>query len=135
MDPLFERYCFPASERLRLQKDMDRLFVAGQSFISYPLRIVYLPKDANPASDSAISMLVSVSKKRIKHAVERNRIKRLVRESFRLNKNETVTLLRQNGKQFDIAYIYICNSARNFTVIEKAVLKAFEIIRRKENLS
>ena len=135
MDKVFERFFFHPSERLRLQKEMDTLFKAGQSFISYPLRVIYLPKEVNPASDSAITMLVSVSKKRIKHAVERNRIKRLIRESFRLNKNETATLFRQNDKQLDIAYIYIGNSTKTFAVVEKAVLKAFETIRRKENIS
>ena len=126
-----ERNFFPSSERLSLQKDIDRLFDTGQAFISYPLRIIYLPDSGDPATHSAISILVSVSKKRIKLAVDRNRIKRLIRESFRLNKNETSTLFKLNGKHLHIAYIYICNDVKTFTVIEKAVLKAFDIIRRK----
>ena len=127
-----ERNFFPQSERLCSQKTIERLFNAGQAFISYPLRIIYLTDIVNPATDSAISMLVSVPKKRIKLAVKRNRIKRLIRESFRLNKNETSTLYKINGKHLHIAYIYICNEVKTFTDIEKAVRKAFEVIRHNE---
>jgi len=128
-----ERYFFPQSERLCLQKEIDQLFNAGQSILYYTLRVIYLPFNAITATDSAISMMVSVPKKHIKHAVNRNCIKRLIRESFRLNKNEISALFKQNGKHLNIAYIYICKEVKTFTVINKAVLKAFEVIRRNEN--
>jgi len=130
-----ERNFFPKSERLCLKKDVDRLLDAGQSFISYPFRIVYLSYVGDLASGCAISILVSVPKKRIKQAVKRNRIKRLIREAFRLNKNETSAFYKLNEKNLHIAFLYICNDMKTFTVIEKAILKTLEIIRRNEQVT
>ena len=123
-----ERKFFPENERLFLQKDIDRLFGSGQSFISYPLRIVFLQNVCHHASEAGISVLVSVPKKRIRLAVKRNRIKRLIRESYRLNKNETVACCKQQGKQFHIAFIYIDNDVMKYANIEKAVLKSLKTI-------
>ena len=126
---MYERCFFPDKVRLYLQKEIDRLFASGQSLVAYPLRIVYLPFNGIPASGSTISILVSVPKKLMKHAVKRNRIKRLIRESFRLNYNATAELYAKNGKYLHIAYIYICKELKPFTEIEKAVLKSFEIFQ------
>lgn len=129
-----ERKLFPKSERLYLNKDIDRLFGNGQSFISYPLRIVYLSDNGNSFPASGISVLISVPKKRIRHAVYRNRIKRMIREAFRLNKNELSTRCKLNEKYLQIAFMYVCNEVKSFTDMEKAMLKALTIIRQKENL-
>ncbi|MDR1116320.1 MAG: ribonuclease P protein component [Tannerella sp.] len=129
-----ERNLFPKSERLCLKKDIDRLFADGQSFVSYPLRIVYLSDSGSLLPSSGISVFINVPKKRIRYAVRRNRIKRLIREAYRLNKNETSGLCKQKGKQIHVAYIYICNEIKAYANIEKAMLKALKTIRRKENL-
>ena len=120
---------FPKNERLTLQKDIDRLFESGQTFVAYPLRIIYLPDVGNHHSAPGISVLISVPKKRIRLAVKRNKIKRLIRESYRLNKSETSTLFKQNGKQLHIAFLYISNDMKMYAHIEKAVQKTLEHIR------
>ena len=119
-----EREFFPKSERLFSQKKIDRLFDTGHSFIAYPLRIVYLSDTCDLASQSGISILISVPKKRIRHAVDRNRIKRLIRESIRLHKNAIALLYQQNGKQLHLALMYISNDLKPYPIIEKSVLKA-----------
>ena len=119
-----ERKFFPKQERLFLRKDIDRLFDAGKSFISFPLRIVYLPKSEDHVTKSGVSVLINVPKKRIRHAVKRNRIKRLIRESFRLNKSLTSSYCMQKGEQLHIAFMYISNEMKEYTDIEKAVRKA-----------
>ncbi|MDR2680968.1 MAG: ribonuclease P protein component [Tannerella sp.] len=129
-----ERNLFPKSERLCLKRNIDRLFTDGHSFVSYPLRIVYLPDNGGQPSSSGISVFINVPKKRIRHAVRRNRVKRLIREVYRLNKTEISGLCRQQGKQLHVACIYICNEVKTYANIEKAMLKALKIIRRKENL-
>jgi ribonuclease P protein component len=127
-----ERMFFHKSERLYLKKDIDKLFADGQSFVSYPLRITCLSdtRDASPVSD--ISIFISVPKKRIRHAVHRNRMKRLIREAFRLNKKESSDLCKQKGTQLHIAFIYICNEIKTYADIEKSMLKALKIICKKE---
>ncbi|MDR2775553.1 MAG: ribonuclease P protein component [Tannerella sp.] len=127
-----ERKFFHKGERLCLKKDIDKLFADGQSFLSYPLRIVYLSDTRDAPLASGISILISVPKKRIRHAVHRNRIKRLIRETFRLNKNESSNLCKQKGKQLHIAFIYICDEIKTYADIEKSMLKALKIIRKKE---
>ena len=122
-----ERHFFPKTERLFLQKEIDQLFDSGQSFISYPLRIIFLSFPSEQATTTGISVFISVPKKRIRHAVNRNRIKRLIREAFRLNKN----LYRQEGKKIHIAYIYICKEMKTYACIEKAVQKAFVMIAKR----
>ncbi len=134
MEPA-ERKSFPKSERLFLEKEIDELFDSGQSFISYPLRIVYLSDTGENSSESGISILVSVPKKRIRHAVKRNRIKRLIRETFRLNKNAIIPHHILNGKHLHIAFMYVCNEVLSYTEIEKAMLKALKNICAKENKS
>ncbi|MDR0348067.1 MAG: ribonuclease P protein component [Tannerella sp.] len=129
-----ERKFFPKSERLFLKKDIERLFDDGQSFISYPLRIVYLSDAADLSSASGISVLIGVPKKRIRKAVQRNRIKRLIREAYRLNKNDFLSHCVQGGKHLRMAFMYVCNETRPYADLEKAVRKAFSVIRQKENL-
>ena len=131
-----ERKFFPKKARLSLKKDIDNLFESnGQSFISFPLRIVYLSvAEANP-SESGISVLVSVPKKRIKHAVDRNRIKRLIRETYRLNKGAAESIFKLNNKQSHIAFMYVGNDVLSYTDIEKAMQKALNRICKQENVN
>ena len=123
-----ERNFFPKSERLYLQKDIDKLFASGQTFFSYPLRIVYLPVTKDDAAESGISVLISVPKKRIRYAVKRNRIKRLIRESYRVNKSKSVEHFKSAEKQFHVAFLYTCNDMKTYADIEKAMQKALEMI-------
>ena len=78
---------FTKEERLCSKRDIDSLFHSGSSFIVYPFRAVYLvgPDQENP---TPAQVIISVSKRRFKHAHERNRIKRLMREAYRLQKQE-----------------------------------------------
>ena len=148
-----ERKFFPKNARLSFKNDIDSLFEKGQSFISYPLRIVYLSDtgDCSQESDisvlgsapesvtnlqitsraasTGISVLVSVPKKRIKRAVKRNRIKRLIRESFRLNKDNLTDINELNGKSLHIAFLYVCDDVLQYSEIEKAMIKALKKIR------
>lgn len=72
-------------ERLNSQKAIETLFESGsRSLSSYPIRAVYRTVTAQ---DVPVSLLISVSKRHFKHAVDRNRIKRQLREAFRKNKN------------------------------------------------
>lgn len=78
------KFTFNKKEKLKSQKLIELLFAEGQSVTAYPLRLVYM----NAAFDDDVLMKagVSVSKRQFKKAVDRNRIKRLLREVYRLNK-------------------------------------------------
>ena len=74
------------AEKLKNKKLIDRLFSEGKSVSAFPLRMVYLKREPNEGPQFKTG--VSVGKKQFKKAVDRNRIKRLMREAYRLNKNE-----------------------------------------------
>lgn len=75
---------FPKKEKLKSKKLIDQLFIEGKSVSSYPIKLIYL-KTPLPF-DVKIQAGVTVPKKNFKSAVDRNQIKRLLRESYRLNK-------------------------------------------------
>ncbi|MDR3261453.1 MAG: ribonuclease P protein component [Tannerella sp.] len=124
---------FPKSERLSWKRHVDRLFAEGASFISYPLRIVYLPVKKEFAV-AAVSVLVSVPKRKIKHAVDRNFIKRRMRESYRLRKQDLLRLFTEKDEALLIAFLYLKEEKSSFDVIDRAMEKAFHSLRSVLNV-
>lgn len=87
------------SERLDKKKVIDKMFSGGaRSFSVFPLRVVYLPVEE---LEAPVSILVSVSKRRFKRAVKRNRVKRQIREAYRKNKHGLLRVLR-GGRQLAV---------------------------------
>ncbi len=76
---------FNKAEKLKSKKRIEQLFQEGKSITQFPLKLFYIPV-ADP-QDAKIKTAVSVPKKKFKSAVQRNRIKRLMREAYRLNKH------------------------------------------------
>lgn len=83
---------FPKNEKLKSRKLIERLFAEGKSVSKYPLRLVFMP-----LTEAGISTQAgfSVSKRTFKKAVNRNQVKRLMREAYRLNKNEALSTIAQ----------------------------------------
>lgn len=125
-----ERFTFDKKERLSGTKRIDALFEKGKSFISYPLRVIYLVNEESEHKECAV--LISVPKKRIKKSTHRNRIKRLIRESYRLNKKLINKELNSNvdidTKSVDVAFIYVKDTTSDFPDIQKAMQKALNQI-------
>ena len=79
---------FPKSERLCSRKAIEALFAGGnRAFSAFPLRVVYrvIPQESTPSLTPQV--LISVSKRHFKHAIDRNRAKRQIREAWRLNRD------------------------------------------------
>ncbi|MGS2762525.1 ribonuclease P protein component [Sinomicrobium sp. M5D2P9] len=93
---------FPKEEKLKSKKRIEKLFSEGKSVSRFPLRLVYarteLPETVK------IQTAVSVSKRNFKKAVDRNRIKRLLREAYRLNKHQVKEGI-ENSYAFMILYL------------------------------
>lgn len=120
---------FPKQEKLCGTKRIDKLFAQGDSFIAYPLRVIYLIQTLeNDGEESSISVLVTVSKKKFKRAVKRNRVKRLIREAYRLNKDSFQLLLKDNSKKMDIAFIYLKTELPDYKEIEQSILKSIRAL-------
>lgn len=106
----------PGKLKLKSKKNIDLLFKEGNSIKSFPLIIVH-KKDTNLTTPFLVGF--SVSKRHFKHAVDRNRIKRLLRENFRKNK---VLFNSQENKSQLLMFIFIGKSMPNIKQIEKAML-------------
>lgn len=124
---------FPKSERLAWKRHVDKLFAEGSSFISFPLRVVYLPVKKE-TTVSAVSVLVSVPKRKIKHAVDRNFIKRRMRESYRLRKHELLRSFDEKEETLLIAFLYLDKVRSSYSVIDRAMEKALLSLRTALNL-
>ncbi len=96
-------------ERICSRLLIERLFKGGESksLSSFPLRVVYLITDIHE-HEPAVKMMVSVSKRHFKQAVKRNKVKRQIRESYRLNKHLLVDAMSKlDGKQLDVSFIWL----------------------------
>lgn len=124
-----QRFTFSKEERLSWKRHIDLLFAQGQSFIAFPLRVIFLPlTEPLPARSS---ILISVSKKKFKRAVKRNQVKRQVRETYRLRKPELIDTLEKNDKHLLVAFLYLDNEIHTFPQMEKAMSKAIRILQEK----
>ncbi len=113
---------FPKSEHLCGEIRITELYTKGDAFISFPLRVVYLKQ---PLKDQeAVSVLVSVPKKRFKRAVKRNKLKRLIREAYRLNKHLLIDVVKEKNLQLHIAFNYVSNDELDFATIDKKMKQA-----------
>jgi len=107
---------FPKAERLCGKNAIEKLYAEGETFLIYPMRVVFrlVPKGEVPAR-----CLISAPKKRFKHATDRNRIKRQIREAYRTNKQEMYRLLEEKESQLHLAITYIGNQIEPTGFIEK----------------
>lgn len=111
-------YTLDKKERLNSKKMIEQLFAGGnKSFPAFPLRVVYMPTEP-AAGEPAVSMMASVSKKRFKRAVLRNRVKRQIREAYRKNKSILTDVLDAQGKRMILAFIWLDNNLRDSAEIE-----------------
>lgn len=131
-------YALAKSERLTSQLVIEKIFAGGNaSMAAFPLRIVYMQMERSGEEEATktplASILVSVPKKRFRHAVDRNRMKRLIREAYRLNKHILWEALE--GKDFRLALAFVCitDTLPTFYTVNKSMKKALTRIAEKVN--
>ena len=122
-------FTFNKNERISAKKDIDHLFANGKSFISYPLRVVYSCVESSGKGN--ISILISVPKRKFKRAVKRNRIKRLIREAYRLNKGGLRELVVNNNFSVLVGFIYLDDEVKEYHDIERGIKKALTLLEEK----
>lgn len=91
-------------EKLKSRKLIEQLFVKGRSFSVFPLKVFYT---VLPEADMPVQAGVGVSARNFKKAVARNRIKRLLRESYRLNKTGLLDVLKTGEKKLAVFFLYV----------------------------
>lgn len=115
------RYTLGKTERLKSRKAIDHLFEKGQRFKVGALRVYFLPVE-----NEGLRAGVAVSSRNFSNAVDRNRIKRLLRETYRLQKNLLVKALPAK-RGLDLFFVYTEKELPEFLPLkiqmEKALLK------------
>jgi ribonuclease P protein component len=110
---------FQKHDRLKSSLEIDALYRENKFVVSYPLKCYYSFKNKNE-TESAIRAAFTVPKKTFKHAVDRNTIKRRMREAYRLNfKKIFEILINQNDTQLKLFFVYIGKEAMDYAGIEK----------------
>ena len=107
---------FSKSEKLTSKKDIEALFSQGLYIDAPPIKAVVLPKDRN--SGILISVGVSVPKKKVKLAVNRNLIKRRIKEAYRLNNHDLKANLKNDNKELNIMFVYASQQILSYKEIE-----------------
>lgn len=118
-------FTYPKNEKLKSKITIDSLFSKGNSVSKYPLRLVYVESDfgISEASEQKIKMGVSVSKKHFKRAVDRNYFKRVLRETYRLNKH---LLIDNLDKPYAFMFFYQTKDRLTYEEINTKTIQLFE---------
>jgi len=117
---------YSKKEKLKSKKLIEKLFVEGQSVSTFPLRLVYMEAVFDDGSKQKTG--VSVSKRNFKNAVDRNRIKRLLREAYRLQKGD---YFNNNTTQYAFMILYIGKEKPSFENVAIKMKQLFGVFLDK----
>ena len=121
-----KQFSFKKEERLAKEKHIQELFEKGSSFHLYPFRVLTLPN--SEAETKGNKILISVSKRNFKRAVDRNLIKRRIREAYRLQKDQI------KGNSLLLAFVYTAKEIEPFQAIKGKLFLVLEKIKKLDSL-
>ena len=126
------RLTFKKEEKLKSRKLIEQLFMSGKTFSIFPFRIIYILSDTERY---VLQSGFGVSAKKFKKAVDRNRVKRLMREVYRLQKNGLKAVLQTNHKSIAVFFIYIHNAIMSYDEIFKIMQLCLKKLEKIANES
>lgn len=115
-----KQYTLHKAERLTNKSDISDLFSGGAAITKFPLRLIF--KSNEEPANSPMKTAFAVPKRSFKHAVDRNLLKRRMREAFRLNKLEVYDTLSQRNEGLNVLLIYMGKQEFAYSKIEKAMV-------------
>ena len=121
---------FKKEERLRSKKIIDLLFEKGSSFSLGPIRTIQLGVEL--IAGNPVQVLIAVPKKNIPQAVNRNKLKRRMREAYRKNKNILIDQLQGSDKGMAIALVYTEREVISYSDIEDKIILSLQRLARRE---
>mgnify|MGYP002622801283 CR=1 FL=1 len=116
-------YCFPKSEKLCGKKNISKLYNTGNHFTCYPFRITWIK---NTTHFNNPQVLIWAPKSIFKRANKRNNIRRIIRETYRLNSLPLKNKCKEKNLNLDIAFNYIAKEPLPFIHIEKTMKRVIE---------
>ncbi len=113
-------YTFKSVERIKSRKAIEELILRGVGYYTYPLRVVFLFRAKSRNEPLRVAM--SVSRRKFKHAVDRNKIKRRLKEAWRLNKELLRESLNKLNLEADVLLIYTSNTEESFELVNEKIM-------------
>jgi ribonuclease P protein component len=120
---------FKKQEKLKKSKLISQLFAEGKNVIEFPIKLVYLPVEHE--APFKIQAGVSVPKRNFKRAVDRNRIKRLLREAYRKNKHHIYAA--EHTKKHIFMFIYLGKNEIEYKLMEEKMILILQKFLQKNN--
>ena len=113
-------HSFKKSERLKSKKQIDLLFVRGKIIYEFPVKTVWLTSELEMGNPVQVGF--AVSKRHYKKAVDRNRLKRIMREAYRLNKSQLTKKVEDLNIHLAVMLIYTGNNLTSFKEVEDKII-------------
>jgi len=113
-------------ERLKSRKQIELLFKQGKSFAFIPFRVYYKINEEAETNQKAVAFGVGVSSRNFKKAVDRNRIKRLTREAYRLQKIILTEIVSERKIRLNVFFIYTGKELPEFAEVKLKVEQALK---------
>ena len=123
-------FTFTKNERLSKDKTIKELFEKGSSFYLYPFKVIHIP-NSDTSANAINQVLISVSSRQFKRAVDRNKIKRRIREAYRLQKE----VLNTKSEKTIFTFIYTAKEILPYAELKEKVLSALTKLNTKLTLS
>jgi len=122
------RYFFKKNERLCLANDIKNVMANGKKIMSYPVLANHVIKNAEQGE--TIKIAISVAKRNFKKAVDRNLLKRRIREAYRHNKHNLTAVAKKYNKTINAIIIYVPKEKLSYGEIERGIAKLLENIAK-----
>lgn len=119
-------------EKLKSRAELQAIFTTGKSFSVFPIKVFFIEKDSMDNS-VPVHAGVGVSSKHFKKAVDRNRIKRLLREAYRLEKQSLHEALVNQSKTISVFFLYLDKELPDHTLVREKMKEGIEKLIKKLN--
>ena len=114
-----KQFTLGKTERLKSRKQIEELFSEGKSFAVFPYKVFYHTVNCQPSTVNYLQFGVGVSTRNFKKAVDRNRVKRLTREAWRLQKNELKAKLKNSKKELNVFLIFTGKELPGYNFVQE----------------
>lgn len=124
------RYTLGKAHKLCSQTAIETLFATrrdGCSMLAYPLRAVWAETPGGYTQTERVEFLISVPKRKLRHAVDRVKMRRRIREAYRLNHGE---IAGEEGPRLQLAFIYVADHLEHYSRIERAMKRILAALPR-----